>query len=144
MLKIFLPCFLSAERSLMDSLTGFDWTLFSLPSTERMSPLQRVVFLPHAVSPAWAASAPLWAPCHPQTCTSTPSPSTTRYLLMSTRGPLVMPLFPHPAEWPAPTSAAWGPSLSWSLPRTGMGPLCKAELGSFSTQFRLSLFFSLF
>lgn len=108
---------------------------FPLPPTERMSPLQRVVFLPHAVSPARAASAPLWAPCLPPTCTSTPSPSMTRYPPKSTRSPLVTPLSPHPAEWPAPTLAAWGPSLSWSLPRTGMGPLCKAELGSFSAHY---------
>lgn len=100
-----------------------------------MSPLQKVVFLPHAVSPVWAASAPLWAPCLLPTCTSTPSLSTTKYPMTSMRGPLATPLFPRPAEWPVPTSAAWGPSPSWSLPRTGMGPLCKAELRSVSAHF---------
>lgn len=100
-----------------------------------MSPLQKVVFLPRAVSPVWAASAPLWAPCLLPTCMSTPSLSTTKYPMTSMRGPLATPLFPRPAEWPVPTSAAWGPSPSWSLPRTGMGPLCKAELGSVSAHF---------
>lgn len=89
--------------------------------SERTCRLLRVVLQRRAASP-WAASAPPWAPCRPPTCTSTPwSPSTTRSHQMSTRGLPARSLCPHPLlpGWQAPTSAAWGASPSWSLPRTG-------------------------
>ena len=94
--------------------------------SERTCPLLRVVFQRHAASP-WAASAPHLAPCHPPTCMSMRwSHSTTRSPHQrNTRGLQATPLCPHPMlpKWPAPTSAAWGPSPSWSLPRTGTAQL---------------------
>lgn len=87
-----------------------------------MCPLPRVVFQRRAASP-WAASAPRWAPCRLPTLMISPTrPSTTRSPhLRSTRGLRVKYLCPRPLlpRCPAATSAAWGPSLSWSLPRTG-------------------------
>lgn len=94
--------------------------------SERTCPLLRVVFQRHAASP-WAASAPPWAPCRLPTCMSTPwSHSTTRFPHQrSLRGLRATPLCHRPVlpRWPAPTSAAWAPSPSWSQPRTGTAQL---------------------
>lgn len=94
--------------------------------SERMCLLLRVVFRQHAAS-RWAASAPRWGPCRLLTCMSTPwSLSMTRFPHQrTTRGLQATPLCPHQMlpRWPAPTSAAWGPSRSWSLPRTGTAQL---------------------
>lgn len=94
--------------------------------SERTCLLLRVAFQRLAAS-LWAASAPPWALCHLPTCMSTPwSPSMTRFPHQrSSTGLQATPLCPHPLPpgWPAPTSAAWGASRSWSLLRTGTARL---------------------
>lgn len=107
--------------------------LMSLFPSERTSLLQRVV-CPQLAASLWAASAPPWAPCRLPTCTNTPwSLSTTRSLHQrSTRGPPATTLYHRLLllRWPAPTSAAWAASPSWSLRRTGTAPLSSPRGGS--------------
>lgn len=93
--------------------------------TERTCHLPRAVFQLRAASPSAANDLP-WDPCRLPTCTNTPwSPSTTRFPHQKTltvrRATPLCPL-PPASGWPAPTSVAWGPSPSWSLPRTGTAP----------------------